>query len=1146
MSVVCAPDANRVGFEVLTICITEGFSADYDTPTSESWKPFQRVQQYAIPDRIFDQINQAQLNYQIGLFASLNHAWITIDNALYLWDYTHPNPEIIGFEDQPNAITHVKLVKPRPGVFVASISQLLVVATASDIHLIGVAEQSGPEGVHKVSLYQTRMQVSIKGINVTCIEGSTASGRIFFGGSSSNDIYELTYQQEEKWFANKCGKICHTSKGLASILPALPFTQTAPQEHVKQMVADDSRNLLYVLSSKSTIRVFHMRSANNLPFVLDRTLGQLRTMISHIVAQSQLLQPNTSIVSISPIAGNEAARVALLATTSTGIRIYLSSTSGGYYQNYSTTAPPTSMQVQHVRFPPPLHNVQQAAGHTPASQALAYRNSPAIDINAPTLSPSYSAVRYAPGYFICVKKGPDQSGNQDRLFVITPDSGRIAQSTDQNQVTRFLETVWSDTLDGPVQGEQGVGLITPVFAAASTPSGFGNELAVQFDKPASQFAILTNRGIHIIRRRRLVDIFADSVRSIADESFEDATKRFIKSYGRVETCATALAVACCEATSVTADARITSINDRDVTESAARVFKEHGGKPTFDENLIFDNGASADNVRLSPRHDGLALFISRLVRSVWHAPILKVASKPVGGLTVSPGVPLNKLRDVQQALERLHKFLNDNKTTIDGLTGPDTVARAVSRNDELAQQAEHRAMHALLKLIGNIIEGIAFVLVLFEERVDEILLSFPESGPVRGQTQQLTFEGLFCSSEGKNLAKELVKAIVNLNIANGSNVETVAGALQRKCGSFCSPEDVIIFKAQEQLNKALEAGANSESARVLLNESLKLFQKVAKHLSMEHLQGAIGQFVNMAFYAGAIRLVLEVAQEKDRGNRALSWINDGMPAGDVRESAFNERTQCYGLIHAVINAVDQASAQDPSGSDPVTSITGRRRAEAYEEINNSNDEVFQTHLYDWYLSQGWSERLLEISSPYVIKYLTRRSEGDIAHADLLWKYYARYHDYLGAAKVQLDLAKSTFDVKLDKRIEYLSRAKTNASTRVGGMGQVERSRQSRQELLREISDLLDLATIQEELLQRLKSDRRLSDERKAAVLSELNGQILPLDEVSDYSIRIFIFDTNTTVAVQWLCRPGRVSRPLPSDLSSSGPSYCTGYRLHVV
>lgn len=161
--------------------------------------------------------------------------------------------------------------------------------------------------------------------------------------------------------------------------------------------------------------------------------------------------------------------------------------------------------------------------------------------------------------------------------------------------------------------------------------------------------------------------------------------------------------------------------------------------------------------------------------------------------------------------------------------------------------------------------------------------------------------------------------------------------------------------------------------------------------------------------------------------------------------------------------------------------------------------MFQNYLYDWYIQQGWPDRLLEIQSPFVVDYLRRSSSSNLAHADLLWRYYAHYNDFLSAAEVQFELAKSEFDLKLEKRIEYLSRAKANASTRVTGLLDAGmRNRQSRQQLLRNITDHLDIANIQDDVLQKIRNEdtARVSEERKRDIVNTLDGKIMSLDDVS--------------------------------------------------
>ncbi len=78
----------------------------------------------------------------------------------------------------------------------------------------------------------------------------------------------------------------------------------------------------------------------------------------------------------------------------------------------------------------------------------------------------------------------------------------------------------------------------------------------------------------------------------------------------------------------------------------------------------------------------------------------------------------------------------------------------------------------------------------------------------------------------------------------------MAEGLRRKCGSFCSSDDVIIFKAQENLKKAADSGANAERGRILLNDSLRLFEQVAKSLSFENLTSTINKYIQLEFYAG--------------------------------------------------------------------------------------------------------------------------------------------------------------------------------------------------------------------------------------------------------------------------------------------------------
>jgi nuclear pore complex protein Nup155 len=151
-----------------------------------------------------------------------------------------------------------------------------------------------------------------------------------------------------------------------------------------------------------------------------------------------------------------------------------------------------------------------------------------------------------------------------------------------------------------------------------------------------------------------------------------------------------------------------------------------------------------------------------------------------------------------------------------------------------------------------------------------------------------------------------------------------------------------------------------------------------------------------------------------------------------------------------------------------------------------------TNLYDWYLSQGWSDRILQADNPFVDPYLNKRARDDLAHADLLWQYYVLRKQFYDAANIQFEIAQSSFILTLDKRIEYLSQAKANISTRAPS----GRGPRGWQELKFRISSSLEIATIQDDILQRLKEDPRVPPETKPQVLSMVDGPILTMQEVS--------------------------------------------------
>lgn len=1063
--------------------MTLEISSDYDLAEfTSAWAPFQRAHHFQIPQAVFEQYDRAQVSTTMGLFAEINHAWVAIDNCLYLWDYTHPNPELIGYEDSQHSISAVKLVPPKPGVFNSIINHILVVATAGEIVLLGLAVNQTPTGTTTIELYGTKMTLHWKG--ETQIIAGSATGRIFFTSQSDSDIHELYYQQEEKWFSSRVGKINHSYPGWGAVVPnPVSLWGKSGAEHIVDIVIDDSRNLLYTLSNRSTVRTYYMEAPDKLTKVIEKTKHDFLRDIAHALSVvSPLLTERIEIVSISPVSVTEDNKVHLMALTSTGCRLFMSATSASSYMLSASSRAPQSMQLQSIKFPPPVEPNQRRARADPFNGL-----GEPISIQSRSLETSRRGIRFPPGYFLDFVRKADRP-DIDVLFMSAPDSGRIKNASRSQSLRYYEQANWVE-LDSKAED---VGLVTKPFAATDHPMGFGNELAVQFDNPdGSEFAILTNTGVHIIRRRRLIDIFASVIRTTAgDEGLKTEVNKFQSSYGRVETITAALAVACRQGDNGQFGVGRGAI-DQPTLDRAKQVFINFGGNPMLPEQD--GQPATVEQVRPSSRHAAITLYLGRLIRSLWKSNVVSVGSNGAGALAVNSVIPQPKLRNVQDSVIALRNFLNDNRSFIQGLSGPSDLRRAASKQEELALQGEHQAMHAVEVLMTDITEGISFVMTLFEERVTDIYARLDETS--QQGLKDLTYERLFSQTPGKQLAKVLVKAIVNRNIENGSNVETVADALRRKCGSFCSADDVVIFKAQEQLKRASEPTLNPNLSRTLLHDSLKHFQKVAGGLTQANLESAIAQYIELRYYAGAIQLCLLVADARDRGKSALYWVNDGKPANDPRARAFEQRKLCYDLVHQVLLNLDTASSREPEVVDNKPTLIATKRAEAYDVVSSSTDEVFHVDLYDWYIQQGWTDRLLAIESPYVTTFLRRLATQDIGHAELLCRFYTMRSMYFHAARVQSDLAQSDFTLTIKDRLNLLSKAKTNASVMTAGV-----SRQEQQLLNHDVTELLDVANIQDDLLERLQSDTRIPPERQLEIQNALDGQIQPLSDVSGMSV----------------------------------------------
>jgi nuclear pore complex protein Nup155 len=103
-------------------------SASYSVFPDDYRVPFQKKRLIGIPEGLFQFYNTTDVVSHMGLLSEIERVWVAIDHKLFLWDYME-GQDLSSFVDQPDVITHVAIVNPKPGVFVDEINHLLVLCT---------------------------------------------------------------------------------------------------------------------------------------------------------------------------------------------------------------------------------------------------------------------------------------------------------------------------------------------------------------------------------------------------------------------------------------------------------------------------------------------------------------------------------------------------------------------------------------------------------------------------------------------------------------------------------------------------------------------------------------------------------------------------------------------------------------------------------------------------------------------------------------------------------------------------------------------------------------------------------------------------------------------------------------------------------
>ncbi|XP_006813173.1 nuclear pore complex protein Nup155 [Saccoglossus kowalevskii] len=532
---------------------------------------------------------------------------------------------------------------------------------------------------------------------------------------------------------------------------------------------------------------------------------------------------------------------------------------------------------------------------------------------------------------------------------------------------------------------------------------------------------------------------------------------------------------------------------------------------------LFAPGAEVD-VIYSGRYRGLCLYLSRILRPVWDNTLVKyvpiatslgqqnfLESRYQGEDLAWFSSLLESLRDFMERNSQFTALAESLATHSFGMIKQEPIVpgrinkQTQQKHRAEAEAAEKAALINFQFLVQYACQVLALWKIICDHQFHVIAMQLHKD--VQNQLRQMKFSDLVTS--GREICGTLITALINCYLGDNASIDAISSRLREICPLLYSTEDAIISKANELLQTAKQA-SNKFDKEKMLRESLERFSEVSHQLN---LTAIFSEYQAAGFYDGIVELSLTAAHRRDPQGLALHYYKSGKPPEDTQGmQAFVTRLECYECVHDTLGNLvhlSQSYPQSPGipkrpGPPPTTSEDSRLSAqEAAHHMDQmmkiglkSNDELYHVSLYDWLVTMGLTDKLLEITLPFVEAYLKRAAAyqpDNLTMLDLLWKYYEKIQNFSAAAKILSKLGdRHGTDVNLTQRIEYISRAIMSAKS-----SNLRTSSASDGEFLHQLEEKMEVARIQLKVFEAISNFNSSLPEVQEA-LSQLNAELLDI------------------------------------------------------
>ncbi|XP_055386049.1 nuclear pore complex protein Nup154 [Condylostylus longicornis] len=1100
------------------------------------------VSKVPIPSEVLEHFKHIKCHCMMGLFPEIGRAWLTIDSEIFIWTYEQAR-DVAYYDGLNHLIVSVGLIKPKLGVFIKDVKYLLVLTTPTDIVVLGVTFgdttktiSSPARNVQSTAIYE-EMQLMSKpifllstdNVAIATIKGSEC-GRIFLGGRDGC-LYEIDYHAESSWFGKRCKKVNHSQGILSYMVPS--FLKVFSEiDAIIQIVIDNSRKLLYTLTEKGAVEAWNMgESCNEMQRIARLTQNEIAHCACNVIktVDISIFKP---IKFLCPLTSDDCPGLHLLAITQSGVRLFFSTINFNINLQQqpgpasSDINKPNNLYLMHVRLPP---------GFTPNTT-----------LNKPK---NVHSAFYSEGTLLLIST-PQQ--DQDILWSISsaPFLNRpfLAEST---TVLNLDGIVWS---------------LAEIKDKRKTTL---NSMQRNAQKP-KKVALLTNQGAHIVALLKPADILQQLLVACHGPHHE-AVKAFFQAQSEREACATSLVLACCDEFRGTDIAlwaaqafmlyggepsyqinpamnparnlmgymqpNSTTIDNRSTTPMIMSTPMQNRHSPMgspfqmlsqtqYPPSPIVTNqvtfsphqtGMDFSNVVFSAKHDGLYLYVSRVLRPIWKKrsidqQLCSTISQSDCSIILDDLLAINRFLIENSVHEISGVLRNFNQNSVANSFGqfnmPNSNPIDQRNSAEQAQNEEKKSLLALNYFIRHACEVLSLWKILCEHQFQALVSQLTKEQQI--SLSSCSFRDLILTRT--DMCAFLIVTLINSYLTDNASVTSISSKLREVCPNLYRQEDAVSFKATEILMTSKNCPRMEEKDE-RLRTALQLCKDAAPNLPLSNI---CQQFILAKFHEGVVELCATCAAKIDPEEFALHYYRNNEPVED-REgySAYAARMNYYKEIKQMLDIVYQNACNNNVNNDLQQTITNINfNKDSTMEImkivslaTQTSDPLLHVVVYEWLLAHDLISELLAFGEPSLGEFLGRsvkRNPNNLKLTDLLWKYYEKNGQHSAAASILDNLASmQTNSIPLSQRIEYLARAvmcMRNDSVGCSMHNGV---------LLKDLEDKLEIARVQKVILDAI--DGLDSHEAKEAA-DKLNYCLYDMSQLySDFAEPFELWECKLTI-----------------------------------